>query len=208
MSINILKGVMNKKWINLIPVKDKMESSYNTVEKMENDSMSILRFNLYSYFSGKIYSQAFDGRYGKRRSWGSEIGYGLGCEVVYTTPQKQLIKKDTVLIFVDEYFEIGLASDSFLNAELIVQVGGKDVTVPILKDSLLFVNITPSPFVFYPNKQKRMKYRYSEKDQQVEILFNFPFNKNWEKFIKAEKSHNHRHQQSIEKHINDMINSR
>ena len=219
MGIGILKGVIDnkRKWINFIPVKDKMESSYSIVEKKKNDCISILRFNLYSYFGGEMLSSWYDGSSIVNETF-------LWCHLVYATPQNKLIKKDTALIFNGKYFEIGLSSDLFINAELTVRGGGKYITVPILKDTLLFVDIVKSPFVFYHDKHKRMKFKYSEEDESIEIMFNlwyygqlfnrytyrrlFPNRERyctWQKFIKSEKPHeNNRFQQAIEKHIKDM----
>jgi hypothetical protein len=200
MGISILKGVIDKKrkWINLIPVKDKMESSYSIVEKKKNDDVSILRFSLYGYFTGTMFGEWYDGS-----SLANETF--LRCYLVYTTPQNKLVEEYHNLIFNGKYFEISLPSDLFINAELTVRGSGKYVTVPILKDTLLFVDIVKSPSVYYHDKQKRMKFRYSEDDQSIDILFNMPYNKQWNKFVKAEKPHeNKRYQQAIEKHINDM----
>jgi len=199
-SVKIYKGVIDeKKWINFIPVQNKMESSYSIVEKNKNDSKSILRFNLYSYFSGEMYSDWYDGGCNDTR---------LRCQLKYTTPQNILIKKDTALVFNGKYFEFGLSSDLFINAELIINGGGKYVTIPILKDSLLFVDIVKSPSVHYYDNEKRMRYKYSEKDQSIEILFNIPSCrdcKQWIKYVKTEKPHNNKSfYQLIEKHINDM----
>lgn len=202
-SVSILKGVIdNKKWINFIPVKNKIESRYEIVTQEKNDSVSILRFNLCSS-NGEIVSNAYDGRYGKRVAHLYEFGAGLGCKLAYTTPQNVLIKKDTFLIFNGKYFEITLPSSNFVNANLTIE-GGKYVTVPILKDSLIYINVVQAPFVFYNDKWKRMKYRYSEQEHSIEILFNFPFNKEWNKYIKTDKPYDIRDKWAVEKCISDM----
>lgn len=46
-----------------------------------------------------------------------------------------------------------------------------------------------SLFAFYHDKHKKMKFRYLEEEQSIEILFNLPYNKNWNKFVKVEKPH-------------------
>ncbi len=62
------------------------------------------------------------------------------------------------------------------------------------------------PYAIYSNKkQKRMKFKYFEEDQRIEILFNLPFNNYWNKYIKTEEPYNMgRSQPAIEKHINDL----
>jgi hypothetical protein len=62
------------------------------------------------------------------------------------------------------------------------------------------------PNAFYSNKkQKKMKFRYFEEDQRIEILFNLPFNNYWNKYIKTEEpQYSGRSQSAIEKHINDL----
>jgi len=199
--ITILKGVIDKKrkWIDFIPVKDKMESSYNIVEQKKSDRISILRFNLYSYFTRTLLSDWYDG---------SSVANGtyLRCALVYTTPENRLVKKDTSLIFNGKYFEIGLSNDLFISAELTVRSGGKYITVPILRDTFLFVDVIQSPPVFYDDKEKRMKFKYSEEDQRIEILFNFPFNNHWNRFVKAEEPLGiGSHKFAMYKHINDLI---
>jgi len=202
--LSILKGVIkDKKWINFIPIKNKMESSYNIVEKKKNDSVSILRFNLYSYLDTTLFSNLFDGRYGTF-SGGYAMGYGLGCELAYITSQNILIKKDTSLVFNGKYFEVHLPSDKFTSANLTVRGGSKYITVPIYKDSLLFVDIIKAPPVFYNDKQKRMRYKYSVKEQSIYIKFNFPFDNTWHKFIRSQKTVENKYKLLIEKHINDM----
>ena len=79
----------------------------------------------------------------------------------------------------------------------------------VIDNKKKWVNFIPVgdryPSVFYHDKHKRMKFKYFEENQSIEILFNMPFNKHWNKFVKTEKPHeNKRFQQSIEKHINDM----
>lgn len=207
MSISILKGVIDKKkWINIIPVENKMKGSYKVVEKRRSDGVSIVRFNLYDYVSGERASDWYDGSSLINETY-------LTCGLVYTTPQNKLIKKDTALIFNGNYFEVDLPSDSFIDAELTIRGHGKYITVPILKDTLLSVNIIQSPSVYYYDdygKQKRIKYKYSGKDQSIEIKFlggvkvrGIMKKGSWQKYIKTEEPCNYwRHQRIIEKHIN------
>jgi hypothetical protein len=66
-----------------------------------------------------------------------------------------------------------------------------------------------SPYAVYDNKkQKRMKFKYFEEGQRIEILFNLPFNNYWNKYEKTEEpQYKGRSQPAIEKHINDMLSS-
>ena len=76
-----------------------------------------------------------------------------------------------------------------------------------------WINFIPIPqqdrlpnAVYSNEKQKKMKFRYFEKYQRIEILFNLPFNNYWNKYIKTEgPQYNGRSQSAIEKHINDML---
>lgn len=195
MGVTILKGVIDniKGRINFIPIDDKMESRFSIVEKKRNDSVSILRFNLYDYFTGKLSSAWYDGS-----SLVNETL--LGCLLVYTTHQNKVVKESRRLIFNGKYFEISLPSDLFINAELTIFGHSKSVTVPIFKNTLLFVDIVQAPLVYYDDKHKRMKYKYSDDAQRIEILFNMTHNNSWNTFKKVEKPHENRFQKSIEEH--------
>jgi hypothetical protein len=207
MGLSILKGVIDdKKWINFISVEKKMESTYSVVEQKENDTVSILRFNLYSYFDTIMFSDLFDGNHDEYL-YLMPLARGLGCKLEYTTPQTELIKKDTALVFNGKYFEISLPNDKFVNAQLTVMDGTVgQVIIPIIKDSLISVNIIISPPIFYADNQKKMRYKYSEKEQSISIKFNFPFDKTWHKYIKIKQPDfiRYRHYKSIEKHVNDL----
>jgi hypothetical protein len=101
MSVNILKGVFDhKKWINFIPIKNKLEVKYYLVENIGNDTMSI-----------------------------------------------------------------------------------------------------PFSPILYIDKHKRMKYKYLDGKQILNIRFNFPFDNTWHQFDKTNKSFEMSYQQLIEKHF-------
>ena len=76
-----------------------------------------------------------------------------------------------------------------------------------------WINFIPIPVqdrhpaaVYSNKKQKKMKFRYFEEDQRIEILFNLPFNNYWNKYEKTEEpQYTGRSQPAIEKHINDLI---
>ena len=63
------------------------------------------------------------------------------------------------------------------------------------------------PYAIYGNKKKkRMKFKYSEEVQRIEILFNFPFNNYWSKYVKTEEPcKNLRSGDAIEKHIRALM---
>ena len=76
-----------------------------------------------------------------------------------------------------------------------------------------WINFIPIPIqerslyaVYNNKKQKRMKFRYFEEDQRIEILFNLPYNNYWNKYRKTELPYDMgRSQQAIDKHINEMM---
>ena len=102
------------------------------------------------------------------------------------------------------------------NDTIILPYYGGMITIIIAKGVIdnkrKWINFIPiehkdrHPDAIYGNKkQKRMKFKYSEEDQRIEILFNFPSNHHWNKYVKTEVPHDiGRGQQAIEKHINDM----
>jgi hypothetical protein len=78
-----------------------------------------------------------------------------------------------------------------------------------------WINFIPIPkqdrlpnAVYRNNKQKRMRFKYFEKERHIEILFNLPYNNYWNKYEKTEiprytaTSHT-----AIEKHINYLKKS-
>lgn len=180
--IMIYKGIFDgKKWINFIPVKNKFESSYKIVQKEKSDSISILRFNLY-HLNGKMFSQDFDGS-GPYDMW---FNSPLRCRLAYITPDNISINRDTTLLFDGQFIEMKLPNNRFTSASLTIQGRGKYITVPIIKDSLVTVDVFQAPPIFYQDEQKRMRYVYSAKKQTVKIRFNFPFHKEWHSFIKTD----------------------
>ncbi len=180
--IMIYKGIFDgKKWINFIPVKNKFESSYKIVQKEKSDSISILRFNLY-HLNGKMFSQDFDGS-GPYDMW---FNSPLRCRLAYITPDNISINRDTTLLFDGQFIEMKLPNNRFTSASLTIQGRGKYITVPIIKDSLVTVDVFQAPPIFYQDEQKRMRYVYSAKKQTVKIRFNFPFYKEWHNFIKTD----------------------
>ena len=181
-STMIYKGIFDgKKWINFIPVKNKFESSYKIVQKEKSDSISVLRFNMY-HLNGKMFSQDFDGTR-PNDMWFNEA---LRCRLAYITPDNISINRDTTLLFNGEFIEMKLSNNRFTSASLTIQGQGKFITIPIIKDSLVTVDVFQAPPIFYQDEQKRMRYVYSAKKQTVKIRFNFPFHKEWHSFIKTD----------------------
>ncbi len=180
--ITIYKGIFDgKKWINFIPVKNKIESSYKIVQKDKSDSISVLRFNMYD-LNGKMFSQDFDGT----RPYDMWFNAALRCRLAYVTPDNISINRDTTLLFNGQFIEMKLSNNRFTSASLTIQGRGEYVTVPIIKDSLVTVDVFQAPPISYKDKQKRMQYVYSAKKQTVKIRFNFPFYKEWHSFIKTD----------------------
>lgn len=181
-STTINQGIFDgKKWINFMPVKNKIESSYKIVQKEKSDSISVLRFNMY-HLNGKMFSQEFDGTR-PNDMWFNEA---LRCRLAYITPDNISINRDTTLLFNGQFIEMKLPNNRFTSASLTIQGKGKFITIPIIKDSLVTVDVFQAPPIFYQDEQKRMRYVYSAKKHTVKIRFNFPFYKEWHSFIKTD----------------------